>query len=53
MRNNSVNYFEFGPVLDQYFRRCCLKNYLSRGLAALMFSGVEPFMQIWQRALWR
>ena len=31
--------------LDQRFRRCCLKDFLSRALAALMFSGAKPFMQ--------
>ena len=24
--------------LDQWFRRCCLKDFLSRALAALMFT---------------
>ena len=31
--------------LDQWFRSCCLKNFLSRALAALMLSGGEHFMQ--------
>ena len=31
--------------LDQWFRRRALKDFLSRALAALVFSGVEPFMQ--------
>ena len=30
--------------LDQWFR-CQLKDYLSGALAALLFGGVEPFMQ--------
>ena len=42
MRNNSVKSF---LNLDQWFRRCRLKYFFSRALAALMFSGVEPFMQ--------
>ena len=29
----------------QWFRRCCLKDFLSGALVALLFSGVEPFMQ--------
>ena len=32
--------------LDLWFRRlCCLKIFLSRALAALLFSGVESFVQ--------
>ena len=32
--------------LGQWFRmRCCLKDLLSGALAALLFGGVEPFMQ--------
>ena len=30
--------------LDQWFRRCLLKDFLSGALAALVFDGVEPFM---------
>ena len=33
--------------LDKGFRRCSLKDFLSRALAALMFSGAEPFVQPW------
>ena len=33
-------------------RRCCLKDFLSRAQAALVFSGAELFMQFWLRALW-
>ena len=33
--------------MDQWFRRCCLKNFLSRALAALLFSVVETFVQFW------
>ena len=32
-------------ILGQWFRRCCLKDFLSGALAALLFSGAEPFMQ--------
>ena len=32
--------------LDQWFRsRCCLKDFLSGALTALLFSGAKPFMQ--------
>ena len=31
--------------LNQLFRRCHLKKILSGALAALLFSGVEPFVQ--------
>ena len=31
--------------LGQWFRRWCLKYFLSGALAALLFSGAEPFMQ--------
>ena len=43
MRNNSVKLFEFGPLVQEM---SFYKN-LSRALAALMFSGAEPFMQFW------
>ena len=29
--------------LDHWFRRCCLKDFLSEALAALVFSGAKPF----------
>ena len=38
--------------LNQLFRRCHLKFFLSGALAALLFSGVEPFVQFWKRASW-
>ena len=38
--------------LDQWFRRCCLKDLLFWALAAIPFSGAEPFMQFWKRASW-
>ena len=31
--------------LGQQFKRCHLKDFLSGALAALLFDGVEPFMQ--------
>ena len=31
--------------LDQWFRRCHLKDFLSGALAALLFGEVEPFVQ--------
>ena len=36
---------EFILNLGQWFRKCRLKDFLSGALAALMFSGVEPFLQ--------
>ena len=37
--------------LGQWFRsRCCLRDFLSGSLAALLFSGAKPFMQFWKRA---
>ena len=34
--------------LDQrLWRKCCLKIFLSRVLAALLFSGVKPLVQFW------
>ena len=33
--------------LDLWFKRCCLKDFLSGALAALMFGGAEPLMQLW------
>ena len=32
--------------LGQWFRRFCLKDFLSRALAVLQFGGAEPFMQL-------
>ena len=34
-----MNYFEFGPLVQMSFKR-----FLFRALAALAFSGMEPFM---------
>ena len=40
--------------LGQWYRRRCLLNFfLSGALAALMFSGAEPFMQFRKRASWK
>ena len=36
--------------LVQWFS--CRLKHLSRALAALLFSGAEPFMQFWKRASW-
>ena len=36
--------------LDQGFRRCHLKDFLSRALVALVVSGAEPFMLFRRRA---
>ena len=38
--------------LNQWFRRCHLKDFLSGALEALVFGGAEPFMRFWYRALW-
>ena len=40
---------EFILNLGQWFR-CHLKDFLSGALAALLFGGAEPFMQILKRA---
>ena len=39
MRNNSVKLFCLN--LDQWFRRCRLKDFLSRSLEVLLFSGAN------------
>ena len=33
--------------LNQWFRRCHLRFFLSRALAAHLFGGVESFVQFW------
>ena len=38
--------------LGQWFRRCCLQDFLSGALVALLIGGAEPFMQFWKRASW-
>ena len=42
IRNISMNYIEFGPVVQE---EMSFKYFLSRALAALLFGVVEPFMQ--------
>ena len=38
--------FEIILNLSQWFRsRCCLKDFLSGALLALLFGGAEPFLQ--------
>ena len=41
--------FEFGPVVQE--EKSFKRYFLSGALVALLFSGVEPFMQFWKRAL--
>ena len=36
--------------LDQLFRKCRLKIFLSIALLALLFSAAKPFVQFWTRA---
>ena len=43
---------EINLNLGQWFRRCQLKHFLSGALVALLFSGMEPFMQFRKRASW-
>ena len=33
--------------LDQWFRRCHINNFLSTALAAILFEGMELFVQVW------
>ena len=37
-------------ILDHWFRKCHLKDFLSRALGALMFDRAESIMQNWQKA---
>ena len=39
------HFCEINLNLGQWFKRCCLEDFLSGTLAALLFGGVEPFMQ--------
>ena len=41
------NFCEISLNLDQWYRRCLLKTFLSRALVAPLLSGVEPFVQFW------
>ena len=43
-------FYEIILNLGQWFRICRLKDFLFGALAALLFSGAEPFMQLWKRA---
>ena len=46
-------FFEIILNLGQGYRsRCCLKDFLSGALSALLFGGVEQFMQFLKRASW-
>ena len=37
--------------LEQWFgRRCCLKYFSSTAMGALLFGGVDPFVQFWYKA---
>ena len=38
--------------LDKRFRRCCLRYFLSRTLAALLSGRAKAFVQFWLKALW-
>ena len=44
-RHHEEHFCNFFLNVDQWFKRCCLKNFLSRALASLMYSGLEQFMQ--------
>ena len=50
-RRNEERFCEIILNLDQWFRRCWLKDFLSRALAALMFVELEPFVQFLLRAI--
>ena len=39
------HFCEFVLNLDQWLRRCHLKDFLSEAVAALLFIGAEPFVQ--------
>ena len=49
--NNEQQFCEIILNLGQWFR-CCLKDFLSVDLAALLFGWAEPFMQFCKRASW-
>ena len=44
--HNEEHFYEIILNLDQWFRRCCLKDFLSRALAT------EVIYAIWLRASW-
>ena len=46
-RHHGEQFCEITLNLDQCFRRCHLKIFLSAALGALLFSGAEPFVKFW------
>ena len=40
-----VQFYEIILNLDQWFSRCCLKDFLSGALGAPLFGGAEPFVK--------
>ena len=44
-RHHKAQFSEIVLNLDQWFRRCRLKVFLSGALAALLFNGAEPLLQ--------
>ena len=44
LRCHEEQFCEIIMNLDRWLKRCCLSDFLSGALAALLFSGVEPFM---------
>ena len=49
MKNHSVKLFELRHV---FRRRSSITDFLSGALAALVLSGVEPYMQFWLKHYW-
>ena len=47
MRNNPVKLFWISASDSDV-----VKNFLSRALVAVLFSGAKPFKQFWKRASW-
>ena len=45
--HHEEHFYEIIFNLDQWFRRRCFKDFLSRALVALMFGRPEPFVQFW------
>ena len=50
-RGNEERFCEIILNFDRWFRRCCLKDFLSRAMAALLFGELEPFVQFLLRAI--
>ena len=44
LRCHEEQFCEIIMNLDQWLKKCCLSDFLSGAFAALLFSGVEPFM---------